>query len=101
MKAVIMILFVLLYMPCVATLGAIYKEAGGAWAFFSATWNTLLAYSVAVIVYQLGTLPAHPQQSLLWTGAMLLIMFVGYLLLIQFGKKQVRNEDLIPAVNLH
>jgi len=95
------ILFVLLYMPCVATLGAIYKEAGGAWAFFSATWNTLLAYSVAVIVYQLGTLPAHPQQSLLWTGAMLLIMFVGYLLLIQFGKKQVRNEDLIPAVNLH
>ena len=32
---------------------------------------------------------------------MLLIMFVGYLLLIQFGKKQVRNEDLIPAVNLH
>ena len=71
------ILFVLLYMPCVATLGAIYKEAGGAWAFFSATWNTLLAYSVAVIVYQLGTLPAHPQQSLLWTGAMLLIMFVG------------------------
>ncbi|MEH6466063.1 MAG: Fe(2+) transporter permease subunit FeoB [Porticoccus sp.] len=95
------ILFVLLYMPCVATLGVIYKEAGGAWAFFSATWNTLLAYSVAVIVYQLGTLPAHPQQSLLWTGAMLLIMLVGYQLLMQFGKKQVSNENLIPAVNLH
>jgi len=95
------ILFVLLYMPCVATLGAIYKEAGGAWAFFSATWNTLLAYSVAVIVYQLGTLPSHPQQSLLWTGAMLLIMLTGYLLLMQFGKKQARNENLIPAVNLH
>ena len=31
------ILFVLLYMPCVATLGAIYKELGGFWAFFSAT----------------------------------------------------------------
>ena len=95
------ILFVLLYMPCVATLGAIYKEAGGAWAFFSATWNTLLAYSVAVIVYQLGTLPAHPQQSLLWAGAMLLVMLVGYLLLMEFGKKQASNENLIPAVNLH
>lgn len=95
------ILFVLLYMPCVATLGAIYKEAGGAWAFFSASWNTLLAYGVAVIVYQSGGLIAHPQQSLLWIGAMLLLMFVGYLSLMQFGKKQARNDNLIPAVNLH
>lgn len=95
------ILFILLYMPCVATLGAIYKEAGGAWAFFSATWNTLLAYAVAVIVYQLGTLPAHPQQSILWSGLMLFIMLVGYLLLMEFGKRQARNDNLIPAVNLH
>ncbi|MDX2463598.1 MAG: Fe(2+) transporter permease subunit FeoB [Porticoccus sp.] len=95
------ILFILLYMPCVATLGAIYKEAGGTWAFFSATWNTLLAYSVAVIVYQVGTLPAHPQQSLLWTGAMILMMVIGYLLLMQLGKNQAKNDNLIPVVNLH
>ena len=95
------ILFVLLYMPCVATLGAIYKEAGGAWAFFSATWNTVLAYGVAVIVYQSGNLMTDPQQSLLWIGGMLLLMLVGYLSLIQFGKKQARNDNLIPAVNLH
>ena len=95
------ILFILLYMPCVATLGAIYKEAGGTWAFFSATWNTLLAYSVAVIVYQLGTLPAHPQQSLLWTGAMILMMAIGYLLLMQLGKNQAKHDNLIPAVNLY
>ena len=95
------ILFVLLYMPCVATLGAIYKEAGGAWAFFSATWNTLLAYSVAVIVYQAGNLMAQPQQSLFWIGGMILLMLVGYLLLMQFGRRQARNDNLIPAVNLH
>jgi ferrous iron transport protein B len=95
------ILFVLLYMPCVATLGAIYKEAGGAWAFFSATWNTLLAYSVAVIVYQAGMLPLHPEHSLLWIGAMVVMMAIGYLLLMQFGKRQARNDNLIPAVNLH
>jgi ferrous iron transport protein B len=88
-------------MPCVATLGAIYKEAGGAWAFFSATWNTLLAYSVAVIVYQAGNLMAQPQQSLFWIGGMILLMFVGYLLLMQFGRRQARNDNLIPAVNLH
>ncbi len=95
------ILFVLLYMPCVATLGAIYKEAGGAWAFFSATWNTLLAYSVAVIVYQAGNLTTQPQQSLFWIGGMILLMLVGYLLLMQFGRRQARNDNLIPAVNLH
>ncbi|MEZ5529659.1 MAG: Fe(2+) transporter permease subunit FeoB [Porticoccaceae bacterium] len=95
------ILFVLLYMPCVATLGAIYKEAGGAWAFFSATWNTLLAYAAAVSTYQLGTFSAHPQQSLLWTGGMLAIMVIGYLLLMQYGKRQARRQNLIPAINIH
>ncbi|WP_461481334.1 Fe(2+) transporter permease subunit FeoB [Porticoccus sp.] len=95
------ILFVLLYMPCVATLGAIYKEAGGAWAFFSATWNTLLAYSAAVTTFQLGSFSAHPQQSLMWTAGMLAIMATGYLLLMQYGKRQVRRQNLIPVVNLH
>jgi len=95
------ILFILLYMPCVATLGAIYKEAGGAWAFFSATWNTLLAYAVAVTTFQLGSFTAHPQQSMMWTAAMLAIMVTGYLLLMQYGKRQVRRQNLIPAINLH
>ncbi|TNE79746.1 MAG: ferrous iron transport protein B, partial [Gammaproteobacteria bacterium] len=95
------ILFVLLYMPCVATLGAIYKEAGGTWAFFSATWNTLLAYAAAVITYQLGTFASHPQQSLVWVGVMLAIMGTGYFLLMEYGKRQARRQNLIPAINLH
>ncbi len=95
------ILFVLLYMPCVATLGAIYKEAGGTWAFFSATWNTLLAYAVAVMTFQLGTFAEHPQQSLMWTGAMAAILLAGYFLLMEYGKRQARRQNLIPAVNLH
>lgn len=95
------ILFVLLYMPCVATLGAIYKEAGGTWAFFSATWNTLLAYAVAVMTYQLGTFSEHPEQSLMWTGAMAAILLAGYFLLMEYGKRQARRQNLIPAVNLH
>lgn len=95
------LLFVLLYMPCVATLGAIYKEAGSGWAIFSATWNTVLAYGAAVITFQLGTFSAHPQQSLLWTGAMLAAMGLCYLLLVQYGKQQLKKQNLIAAVNLH
>ncbi len=95
------ILFVLLYMPCVATLGAIYKEAGGFWAFFSASWNTLIAYGLAVICYQLGTFNDHPQSSALWCLLMVALCIAGYLGLMAMAKKQMApQENLIPVVNL-
>ncbi len=94
------ILFVLLYMPCVATLGVIYKEMGGFWAFFSASWNTLIAYCVAVICFQAGTFSAHPQNSLLWIAAMLALLAAGYAVLLYLGRKELRDSNLIPVVNL-
>ena len=50
------LLFILLYMPCVATIGVIFKEIGGFWAIFSTTWSLTLAYTCAVLCYQLGGL---------------------------------------------
>lgn len=94
------ILFVLLYMPCVATLGVIYKEMGGFWAFFSASWNTLIAYCAAVICFQAGTFSLHPQTSLLWIAAMLAMLASGYVILLQLGRREVRDSNLIPVVNL-
>ena len=38
------LLFVLLYMPCVATIGVIFKEAGGFWASFSVIWSLSLIH---------------------------------------------------------
>ncbi len=94
-------LFVLLYMPCVATLGAIYKEAGGFWAFFSAAWNTLIAYVAAVLCYQLGTFGDHPQSSLFWIVLMTALCIAGYLGLMGAAKKQVKPQaNLIPLVNI-
>ena len=54
------LLFILLYMPCVATIGVIYKEIGAFWAVFSTAWSVVMAYSVAVIVYQVGSWAATP-----------------------------------------
>lgn len=48
--------FVLLYVPCVATLGAIKAEFGWRWAVFSACYQTGIAYLVAVLVFQIGRL---------------------------------------------
>ena len=50
------LVFVLLYVPCVATLGAIKAEFGWRWAAFSALYQTGVAYLAAVLVFQAGRL---------------------------------------------
>ncbi len=49
-----LLLFTLLYSPCVATLAVIKSETGRwRWMWFSLIFNLLLAFGVAVIVFQL------------------------------------------------
>ena len=56
LSALSMLVFVLLYVPCVATLGAIKHEFGTSWAITSAVYQTVVAWIAAFIVYQVGTL---------------------------------------------
>ncbi len=54
--ALAMMIFVMLYFPCVATIAAIAHEAGGwRWAAFSVVYNTLVAWFMAWAVYHLAT----------------------------------------------
>jgi ferrous iron transport protein B len=94
------LLFILLYIPCVATLGAIYKEQGQFWMWFTVAWSLVMGYTLAVIVYQLGTFAQHPQESLLWVISMLMVLVFCYTVLLRFGKLQIRSADIIPAVNI-
>ena len=51
------LLFVLIYFPCVATIVAIKEESHSwQWALFSVVYSTGLAWLVAFLVYQVGTL---------------------------------------------
>jgi len=95
------LVFVLLYMPCVATLGAIYKEAGGFWAFFAASWNTLIAYGAAVLCYQLGNFFAHPGASLAWLAGIALAWALSYRALLSLADRNRQGRGLIPVVNIH
>ena len=53
--ALAMMVFVLLYLPCLATVGAIARETGSAgWMWFSIAYNTTIAWIVAFLVYQAG-----------------------------------------------
>ncbi len=56
LSAVALLVFVLLYVPCVATLGAIKQEFGTSWAWISAIYQTVVAWLAAFIVYQGGRL---------------------------------------------
>ena len=48
-------MFILLYTPCVAHLGAVYKETGSAkWTLVSATYGIALGYSLALLVNLIG-----------------------------------------------
>lgn len=49
--------FVLLYFPCVASVTAVIKESGSwKWGVFTIVYNTCVAWLVAFIVYQVGSL---------------------------------------------
>jgi ferrous iron transport protein B len=50
-----LIIFVLVYAPCAVTIAAMKAETGG-WKWPAASWvgSTLLAYALALIVYQVG-----------------------------------------------
>ena len=56
LSAVSLLVFVLLYVPCVATLGAIKHEFGTSWAVTSAVYQTVVAWIVAFTIYQGGLL---------------------------------------------
>lgn len=55
--ALAMMVFILLYFPCIATVAAIAQEAGGwKWAAFSIIYNTVVAWIIAWIAYHIGML---------------------------------------------
>ena len=50
--------FILLYAPCFVTVIAMARESNWKWALFAVVFNTLLAYALAVIVFQVGSFGA-------------------------------------------
>lgn len=55
LSALSMMIFVLLYLPCLATVAAIKRETGSfKWMFFSIAYNTSIAWFAAFCVYQGG-----------------------------------------------
>ncbi|MFO6422244.1 Fe(2+) transporter permease subunit FeoB [Motilimonas sp. KMU-193] len=87
------LLFILLYIPCAAAMGALVREVGQKWALFTACWTTAIAYMSAVLVYQLARFDVHPGSSSAWLVAIVVIALVAVQLLKQKG-----NLVKVPVV---
>lgn len=93
------LVFILLYAPCVAVLGAIAKESGWRWMLLTFTWTTGLAYITASCLYQIGTFMAHPVSSSIWLIGCAVISVIAVRLLRTLGRKSV-GSNLISVVQV-
>ncbi len=81
------LLFVLMYFPCLAVVGAARQEMGGGFALVLVMYATLVAWALATLFYQLveGRNP-------LFIGVSLSVFALLYLLLRLLGHKMEREE---------
>ncbi|HBV75264.1 MULTISPECIES: Fe(2+) transporter permease subunit FeoB [Vibrio] len=92
------LIFILLYTPCVAAMGAYAREFGSKFARFIGLWTMFLAYASAVIYYQASSFSLHPVASTSWILGMTLVMLLVYTRLKQVGLKEQKLR--IDIVNI-
>lgn len=86
------LIFILLYAPCAAAIGAIYKETNFLWASFSVFWTTSLGYICGTSAYQIAVFERNPTFSSLWLSGMAIALF-GVIAVLRF----VSRKNLPPV----
>ncbi|WP_045855921.1 ferrous iron transport protein B [Teredinibacter purpureus] len=92
------LVFILLYAPCVATIGVMQREAGHVWLGFSVVWSLLLSYWLASVLWHLSLLSRTPVYAIGWIIASSMALYGSYKFIIHYMKKEVQEQ--IPVVNL-
>ncbi len=85
------LIFILLYVPCLAAMGVVAREIGLGLAILMATVQTLLAWAVAVLLYQVPV-----GGNTLWIVAAIVVLVGTGIFLKLFGmkaNKEKRFED--------
>ena len=80
------LIFVLLYMPCVAAMACVYHELSLKWSLFSAAYLTTLAWMTSTLFYQSARFTQHPFYSSVWI-VFVLLMFLSIFYLLKRGVK--------------
>lgn len=93
------LLMVLLYMPCVAAVSAVYHEAGARWTLFLAAWTTALGYCSATVVYRVGTFSENPTYAIVSIAISAAILGGMLLWMRSFARNnRGKGPKMIPIV---
>ena len=89
------LLFVLMYFPCLAVIGATRQEMGGFYSAVMATYCTALGWSVATLFYQIAE-----GKNAIYMGIAVAILAAIYASLKFLGSREVKNEPQLRPLNL-
>jgi ferrous iron transport protein B len=95
LAAIAYLIFVLLYIPCVSTMGAIRRETGSwRWTVYAIVWGVVVAYGLATTWYQLGTIARHPAASVVWVLTTIGVLVATIQIMKWFGSRtgEVRRD---------
>jgi len=79
------LLLILLYMPCVATIAAVYQELNLKWAIFSVIYFSGVAWCASTVFYQTARFADNPMSAVSWIGFVLILFGLTYIWLKKQG----------------
>ncbi|MCO6524150.1 MAG: ferrous iron transport protein B, partial [Candidatus Schmidhempelia sp.] len=85
------LIFILLYTPCAAALGAVYREAGLRWTVFVGGWTFFIGWILATAYYQY-TLLADTPTARYWLSAIAMIFIIVLLIMKLVGRFVHANQ---------
>lgn len=97
--AIAYLLFVLLYIPCVAAMGAVYRETGTRWTLLVGIWSFSMAWGSGTLWYQFAQIGTSPVSALSWIGGLLLAAAVAVLMLRRAGQRAGTTLASLPATS--
>jgi ferrous iron transport protein B len=93
------LLLILLYFPCVAVVGAVYREAGMRWTAFISLWSTGVGYGSAVLFYQFATFADHPLQTVTWAGIVGAFLLLSLMVMRKMGNREKTFAQPVTEVS--
>ncbi|MFH0754665.1 MAG: Fe(2+) transporter permease subunit FeoB [Candidatus Omnitrophota bacterium] len=78
------LLLILLYMPCISAISAVYQELGWRWTVFSVCYMSILAWSVATLFYQFARVNVNPAGAAGWF-LFVIVVFSGIIIFLRLA----------------
>jgi len=72
------LLFILIYVPCVAAVATIYRETNLKWTIFSVLYLTILAWLISTLFFQISNFAVQPAVSTMWITIVIVTFIIFY-----------------------